>query len=79
MSRLPQPFWAIILAAFGVSVGLCCLFHPNKEASVTMGVLALASNLIAGALGAFAGHATAAKSDVTAGNGQATIISSDTK
>lgn len=73
MSKLPQPFWAIFLAFFGVVVGLCCLFHPNVENTVTMGVLALASNLISGALGAFAGHGDATKSNVTSGNSPATI------
>lgn len=79
MSKLPQPFWAIVLAAFGCLIGLCCLFVPNKDASVTMGVLALASNLISGALGGFAAAHPSTKPDVTMGNGQATIISSDTK
>lgn len=76
MKNLPQPFWAIGLALLGVIVCLACLFRPGPDKTVTMGVLAIASNLVAGALGAFAGHASPAKSDVTAVNSP-TIISPD--
>lgn len=79
MKSLPQPFWAIILAFLGVTVALCCLFHPNKDNSVTLAVLAVSANLVSGALGAFAGHAVAAKTDVTMGNGQGTITPTDAK
>lgn len=72
MKNLPQPVWAVILAFFGSTIALCCLYH-RTEGTVPMGVLAIASNLVAGALGAFAGHATANKSDVTRGNDQAII------
>lgn len=82
MKSLPQPFWAIILASFGVTVALCCLFHPNSDNSVTLAVLAVSANLVSGALGAFAGHATANNnpvSNVTMGNDRGTIISNDAK
>lgn len=66
MKNMPQPFWAVLLAFLGVIVGLCCLYHAGKNDSVTLGVLGIASNLVSGALGAFAGHATANnKTDVT--------------
>ena len=54
----PQPFWAILLAILGVIVALAVLFHPDPVA-VGTAVLAIASNLVSGALGAFAGHASA--------------------
>lgn len=74
MKNLPQPLWAIVLAFFGVTVALCCLFHANKDNSVTMAVLAVAANLVSGALGAFAGHASANnKTDVTAVNASTNI------
>lgn len=74
MKTLPQPFWAIVLAGFGMVLAMCCLFHPHGESSITLGVLAIASNLVSGALGAFAGHASANnKTDVTAVNSTANI------
>lgn len=79
MKNIPQPAWAIVLAFFGVTVALCCLFHPNSDNSVTLAVLAVSANLVSGALGAFAGHASAAsnnKTDVTAVNSP-TIIAPD--
>jgi membrane associated rhomboid family serine protease len=56
--KLPEPFWAVVLAVLGVIVALAVLFHPNP-AAVGTAVLAIASNLVSGALGAFAGHASA--------------------
>jgi hypothetical protein len=46
--RAPEPIWAVALAALGVLLALSVLFA----------VLAIASNLVAGALGAFAGRAS---------------------
>jgi hypothetical protein len=54
--RLPAPFWAVVLAVLGVIVVLCVLFH-HPDISIATAVLAIASNLVSGALGAFAGHA----------------------
>ena len=64
--KLPDPFWAVLLAVLGVIVALAVLFHPDPV-SVSTAVLAIASNLVSGALGAFAGHASANNS-VTAPN-----------
>jgi hypothetical protein len=58
MDKLPQPFWAICLAGLGVLVCLVALFRPDPE-NICLAVLAIASNLVSGALGAFAGHASA--------------------
>ena len=58
MNRLPNPFWAVILALMGVGVSLAVLFHPDPV-NISMAILAIASNLVSGALGAFAGHASA--------------------
>jgi lipid-A-disaccharide synthase-like uncharacterized protein len=55
---MPQPFWAVALAALGVILALSVLFHPDPVAIGTA-VLAIASNLVSGALGAFAGRASA--------------------
>lgn len=55
---LPQPFWAVILAVLGVVLAIACLFHPTEE-KIVLAILAIASNLVSGALGAFVGHAGA--------------------
>lgn len=73
MSKVPQPFWAIILALFGMILSLCVLFHRN-DVNIALAVLGIGSNLVSGALGAFAGHAQAtSKADVTTGNAPVTI------
>jgi hypothetical protein len=51
----PQPFWAVLLAILGVILALAVLFHPDPI-SIGTAVLAVSSNLVSGALGAFAGH-----------------------
>ncbi len=58
MDKIPQPFWAVALAAFGVVLALAVLAKPTPE-NIGLAVLAVASNLVSGALGAFAGHASA--------------------
>lgn len=58
MNNLPQPLWAVMLAVLGVGLALAVLMHPEPVA-ISTAVLAIASNLVSGALGAFAGHATA--------------------
>lgn len=64
--KMPEPIWAVLLAVLGVVLALACLFHPSHE-NVVLAVLAIASNLVSGALGAFAGHA-GSTSNVTAPN-----------
>ena len=54
----PQPFWAVLLAILGVILALAVLFHPDPI-SIGTAVLAVSSNLVSGALGAFAGHSSA--------------------
>lgn len=74
MSKIPQPFWAIVLAFLGSVIGLCVLYHQGGENAVNMGVLGIAASLISGSLGAFAGHASANnKTDVTAVNASTNI------
>jgi hypothetical protein len=58
MDKLPQPFWATCLAVLGVVVAIFALFKPDPE-NICLAVLAISSNLVSGALGAFAGHASA--------------------
>ena len=56
--RLPQPFWAVLLAILGVVLALAVLFHwESSSAAIGTAVLSIAGNLVSGALGAFAGHA----------------------
>ena len=65
MAKIPSPFWAVLLAFLGVGLAIVALFHPSTD-TVSQAVLTIASSLVSGALGAFAGHAVAAsKSDVT--------------
>lgn len=60
MNGLPQPAWAVCLAVLGTILAGCVLVHPDPQ-TISLGVLAVASNLVSGALGAFAGHITAQK------------------
>lgn len=75
MSRFPQPFWAVILAFMGVILAGMVLYHPTPE-NIALAILAIASSLVSGALGAFAGHASAVS---TIGNGGGTISQLDPK
>jgi hypothetical protein len=67
LMSLPSPLWAVILAMLGVVLALACLFHPSPE-NVVLAVLAISSNLVSGALGAFAGHASATSNSKPAGS-----------
>lgn len=60
MNGLPSPFWAVMLAILGTVLAAVVLIHPDPQ-TISLGVLAVASNLVSGALGAFAGHAAADK------------------
>lgn len=77
MDKLPSPFWAVLLASMGTGVSLAVLFH-HSDVNIALAVLGIGSNLVSGALGAFAGHA-ASKSDVTGSNGPVTINQTDPK
>lgn len=72
MDKLPSPFWAVLLASMGTGVSLAVLFH-HSDVNIALAVLGIGSNLVSGALGAFAGHASA-KSDVTMGDGSVSIV-----
>jgi len=56
MKNFPQPGWAVILAGLGTLLALTCLFVGTSQ-NIVLAVLAVASNLVSGALGAFAGRA----------------------
>jgi hypothetical protein len=77
LDKIPSPFWAVILAFMGVTVTLSVLFH-HQEVPVALAVLGVGSNLVSGALGAFAGHAVG-KGDVTTTSGPVTINPQDPK
>lgn len=78
MSKLPSYFWATVFAGMGTGVALAVLFH-HPDVNIALAVLALGSNLVSGALGAFAGHAIGSKSDVTANNSAVTMSQTDPK
>jgi hypothetical protein len=61
---LPQPFWAVMLALLGTALAAIVLIHPDPQ-TISLGVLAVASNLVSGALGAFAGNATAERKQIS--------------
>lgn len=67
----PQPFWACILAFMGLVLAMAVLFAPGQD-NIKLAVLAVASALVTGALGAFAGHG-AASSD-TKVTGQNAVV-----
>ena len=56
MKNWPQPAWAVILAALGVVVALVVYCFPGDVTSKQAG-FQVASALVTGALGAFAGRA----------------------
>lgn len=77
MSKLPNPFWAVILAAMGTGVAVAVLYHPTPE-NIGLAVLTIGSNLVSGALGAFAGDAHA-RANMTDNKGPVTINQTDPK
>lgn len=72
MGKIPAPFWAIILAAMGTGLTVAVLYHPTPE-NIGLAVLTVASNLVSGALGAFAGHSQATSEMMTNNKGPVTI------
>ena len=58
MSNIPQPFWAIVLAGLGVVVTIVVYTQPG-DVTTRQAAFQIASALVTGALGAFAGHASA--------------------
>lgn len=58
MNNWPQPAWAVVLALQGTIIAIVVLIKPTPE-NIALAVLAVASNLVSGALGAFAGHSSA--------------------
>ena len=61
MNKLPAPMWAVALAVLGCLLCIAVLFKPDPN-NIAIAILAIASNLVSGALGAFAGHAQSANS-----------------
>lgn len=56
MANLPQPLWATLLAVLGVVLAIIIYCIPGDVTSRQAG-FQIASALVSGALGAFAGHA----------------------
>jgi hypothetical protein len=71
VSRFPQPLWAVALAVLGCVLCIAVLIKPDPN-NIAIAILAIASNLVSGALGAFAGHAQSANS-LTQNGGNAVI------
>lgn len=80
MAKIPAPFWAIVLAFMGFGIAIAVLYH-HEEVPIALAVLGIGSNLVSGALGAFAGHAAASttKNDVTPGDAPVTINQTEGK
>ena len=78
LEKVPAPFWALLIAGMGMTIAMAVLFH-HPDVNIALAVLAIGSNLVSGALGAFAGHGAASKADVTTGNAPVTINQSDSK
>ena len=79
LDKIPSPFWAVLLALMGSGISLAVLFH-HQDVNISLAVLGIGSNLVSGALGAFAGHSAAtSKADVTTGNAPITINQGDAK
>ncbi len=57
--NIPQPLWAVTLAALGVGLELAILFIPGASEATRHDVSIAAFGLISGAIGAFTGHASA--------------------
>ena len=73
MKDWPQPFWAILIAIMGFSLAIVVLLNQSAD-NIKLAVLAVASSLVSGALGAFAGAAhTQANTTATGPN---TVINS---
>jgi hypothetical protein len=61
MKDWPQPIWACFLAALGSCLAIAVYIIPGDVTS-RQAAFQIASALVTGALGAFAGHATTANS-----------------
>lgn len=57
---MPQPFWAVLLAVLGVVVTIVVYIFPG-DVTTRQAAFQIASALVTGALGAFAGHNAAIK------------------
>ena len=57
---MPQPFWAVLLALLGVVVTIVVYIFPG-DVTTRQAAFQIASALVTGALGAFAGAATKEK------------------
>ena len=60
MEKWPQPFWAVILAGLGAILSVVFYIYPGDVTS-RQAAFQIASSLVTGALGAFAGHASSGR------------------
>src|ERR1700677_918763 len=66
LNKPPQAFWALLIAFQGTVIALFVLFAKSSD-NIKLAVLAVASSLVSGALGAFAGHALATSNTMATG------------
>ena len=77
MQSWPQPFWAILIAMMGFSLAIVVLMNQSSD-GIKTAVLAVASSLVSGALGAFAGAAHSQANSSTTATGPNTTINQPT-
>jgi hypothetical protein len=73
--KLPEPFWAVVLAALGVGLEMAILFVPGASDAVRHDVATAAFGLITGAVGAFSGRAGSATTTTTTTSPTGEVIS----
>jgi len=76
MKNWPQPAWAVVLAALGVVVALVVYCYPGDVTSKQAG-FQVASALVTGALGAFAGRAEGQSTTQSGPNSTINLPSTD--
>ena len=58
MGKLPQAFWAVILAGMGFTLAVLTLYSPTEK-DIKIAVIGLATSIVTGALGYIGGHGAA--------------------
>ena len=66
MEKWPQPFWAVYLATLGATLALVIYLNP-RAVTAEQAAFQIASGLVTGALGAFAGAAHVLNKQNTSG------------
>ena len=72
MNNWPTQIWALLLAALGAALAIVFYLYPS-DVTTRQSAFQIASSLVSGALGAFAGHALAGGNTTTATGQNPTI------